>query len=194
MSTDISKRQLEIIEAAGKILTEKGINGLTTKKLAQEMNFSESALYRHFTSKEEIIVSMLNYLALNMDQHSIELENKNPIEQLKNFFQNQFRFFESQPYFVIAVFSEGLLEESEKINQAIKNLMNKRMQLLKPIIQIGQEKGAITNDLDSDELIHILMGSVRLFMLKWRMSKFEFDIQTEGNKMLTSILKLIQTK
>ena len=194
MSTDISKRQLEIIEAAGKILTEKGINGLTTKKLAQEMNFSESALYRHFTSKEEIIVCMLNYLALNMDQHSIELENKNPIEQLKNFFQNQFRFFESQPYFVIAVFSEGLLEESEKINHAIKNLMNKRMQLLKPIIQIGQEKGAITNDLDSDELIHILMGSVRLFMLKWRMSKFEFDIQTEGNKMLTSILKLIQTK
>ena len=194
MSTDISKRQLEIIEAAGKILTEKGINGLTTKKLAQEMNFSESALYRHFTSKEEIIVCMLNYLALNMDQHSIELENKNPIEQLKNFFQNQFRFFESQPYFVIAVFSEGLLEESEKINQAIKNLMIKRMQLLKPIIQIGQEKGAIINDLDSDELIHILMGSVRLFMLKWRMSKFEFDIQTEGNKMLTSILKLIQTK
>ncbi len=194
MSTDISKRQLEIIEAAGKILTEKGINGLTTKKLAQEMNFSESALYRHFSNKEEIIVCMLNYLALNMDQHSIELENKNPIEQLKNFFQNQFRFFESQPYFVIAVFSEGLLEESEKINHAIKSLMNKRMQLLKPIIQIGQEKRAITNDLDSDELIHILMGSVRLFMLKWRMSKFEFDIQTEGNKMLTSILKLIQTK
>ena len=194
MSTDISKRQLEIIEAAGKILTEKGINGLTTKKLAQEMNFSESALYRHFSNKEEIIVCMLNYLALNMDQHTTELENKNPIEQLKNFFQNQFRFFESKPYFVIAVFSEGLLEESEKINHAIKSLMNKRMQLLKPIIQIGQEKGAITNDLDSDELIHILMGSVRLFMLKWRMSKFEFDIQTEGNKMLTSILKLIQTK
>lgn len=194
MSTDISKRQLEIIEAAGKILTEKGINGLTTKKLAQEMNFSESALYRHFSNKEEIIVCMLNYLALNMDQHTTELENKNPIEQLKNFFQNQFRFFESQPYFVIAVFSEGLLEESEKINHAIKSLMNKRMQLLKPIIQIGQEKRAITNDLDSDELIHILMGSVRLFMLKWRMSKFEFDIQTEGNKMLTSILKLIQTK
>lgn len=194
MSTDISKRQLEIIEAAGKILTEKGINGLTTRKLAQEMNFSESALYRHFSNKEEIIVCMLNYLALNMDQHTTELENKNPIEQLKNFFQNQFRFFESQPYFVIAVFSEGLLEESEKINHAIKSLMNKRMQLLKPIIQIGQEKGAITNDLDSDELIHILMGSVRLFMLKWRMSKFEFDIQTEGNKMLTSILKLIQTK
>ena len=194
MSTDISIRQLEIIEAAGKILTEKGINGLTTKKLAQEMNFSESALYRHFSNKEEIIVCMLNYLGLNMDQHSTELENKNPIEQLKNFFQNQFRFFESQPYFVIAVFSEGLLEESEKINQAIKSLMTKRMQLLKPIIQIGQEKGAITNDLDSDELIHILMGSVRLFMLKWRMSKFEFDIQTEGNKMLTSILKLIQTK
>jgi TetR/AcrR family fatty acid metabolism transcriptional regulator len=194
MSTDISKRQLEIIEAAGKILTDKGINGLTTKKLAQEMNFSESALYRHFSSKEEIIVSMLKYLALNLEQHTNELENNNPTEQLKNFFKNQFAFFEQQPYFVIAVFSEGLLEESEKINLAIKNLMAKRMQLLKPIILAGQEKGTITKDLELDELIHIVMGSVRLFMLKWRMSKFEFDIQTEGDKMLTSILKLIQTK
>jgi AcrR family transcriptional regulator len=59
----ISDRQIEIIEAAGKILTRSGISGLTIKNLAKEMQFSESAIYRHFTSKEEIIVAMLEYLA-----------------------------------------------------------------------------------------------------------------------------------
>ena len=48
MSKNITDRQIEIIEASGKILMEKGILGLTTKNLAQKMNFSESALYRHF--------------------------------------------------------------------------------------------------------------------------------------------------
>ena len=69
MTTEtISDRQLEIIEAAGKILTAAGISGLTIKNLAKEMKFSESAIYRHFTSKEEIIIALLEYLAQSMDE------------------------------------------------------------------------------------------------------------------------------
>jgi AcrR family transcriptional regulator len=55
MTTELSERQLEIIEAAGKVITSSGVSGLTIKNLAKEMKFSESAIYRHFTSKEEII-------------------------------------------------------------------------------------------------------------------------------------------
>ena len=58
----ISDRQLEIIKAAGKILTTSGVSGLTIKNLAKEMKFSESAIYRHFTSKEEIIIALLEFL------------------------------------------------------------------------------------------------------------------------------------
>jgi TetR/AcrR family fatty acid metabolism transcriptional regulator len=32
------------------------------------MKFSESAIYRHFTSKEEIIIALLEYLATSMDE------------------------------------------------------------------------------------------------------------------------------
>ena len=45
MIETISDRQLEIIEAAGKILTASGVSGLTIKNLAREMKFSESAIY-----------------------------------------------------------------------------------------------------------------------------------------------------
>jgi TetR/AcrR family fatty acid metabolism transcriptional regulator len=68
MIETISDRQLEIIEAAGKILTASGVSGLTIKNLAKEMKFSESAIYRHFTSKEEIIIALLEYLAISMDE------------------------------------------------------------------------------------------------------------------------------
>ena len=37
MTLEISSRQLEIIEAAGKILTTSGVSGLTIKNLAKEM-------------------------------------------------------------------------------------------------------------------------------------------------------------
>ena len=69
MTTAISDRQLEIIEAAGKILTTSGVSGLTIKNLAKEMKFSESAIYRHFTSKEEIIIALLEYLQFPAINH-----------------------------------------------------------------------------------------------------------------------------
>jgi AcrR family transcriptional regulator len=47
---EISAKQLEIIKAAGRILTASGVSGLTIKELAKEMQFSESAIYRHFES------------------------------------------------------------------------------------------------------------------------------------------------
>jgi AcrR family transcriptional regulator len=65
---EITTRQSEIIDAAGKILTTSGVSGLTIKNLAKEMQFSESAIYRHFESKEDIILAMLEFLAKNMDE------------------------------------------------------------------------------------------------------------------------------
>lgn len=194
MSSTITKRQLEIIEAAGKIMTDKGVSGLTTKKLASEMNFSESALYRHFKSKEEIIISMLKFLASNMSLLAVDQDEQSATSQLRQFFSKQFEFFNQKPHFVIAVFAEGLLEESEGINQAIQQVMASRIQVLSPIILKGQETEEFTKALKVEDLIHVIMGSMRLFIFKWRMSRFEFDIIKEGEQKMNSIIQLIQNK
>ncbi|MBL0287318.1 MAG: TetR/AcrR family transcriptional regulator, partial [Bacteroidetes bacterium] len=134
MTAVISDRQLEIIEAAGKILTASGISGLTIKNLAKEMKFSESAIYRHFTSKEEIIISLLEYLAKSMDErytNAISLE-QSPEEKFTTLFQNQFSFFKKNPHFVVAVFSDGLMEESQRINETILKIMGVKMKHLMP--------------------------------------------------------------
>ena len=94
MSTEISIRQLEIIEAAGKILTTSGVGGLTTKNLAKEMQFSESALYRHYPNKEEIVIALLEYLATNMDErfsNGLSIIQK-PEENLFHCFEISFHF------------------------------------------------------------------------------------------------------
>lgn len=190
----ISDRQLEIIEAAGKILTSSGVSGLTIKNLAKEMNFSESAIYRHFTSKEEIIVAMLDYLADNMDYRYSEVISSSqlPVEKLTTLFQNQFSFFKKNPHFVVAVFSDGLMEESQRINETILKIMSIKMKHLTPIVIEGQQKGIFTNSVTSDELIHIIMGTFRLQMFKWRIANFQFDIEQKGSHMIQSLLTIIK--
>jgi AcrR family transcriptional regulator len=192
---DITPRQLEIIEAAGKILTSSGVSGLTIKNLAKEMKFSESAIYRHFKSKEEIIIAMLNYLADSIEEGLSNLNSlSDPEAKFKALFNEQFRFFKENPHFVVAVFSDGLMEESQLINEILLKLMNVKMKHLMPIIMEGQQRAVFTNAITTEELMHIIMGTFKLQMFKWRIANFEFDIKRNGDNMVQSILTLIKNK
>ncbi len=193
---EITPRQLEIIEAAGRILTASGVSGLTIKNLAKEMHFSESAIYRHFTSKEEIIIAMLEYLSETMDDHLVTWINPddNPEAKFKSIFPNLINFFVKNPHFVVAVFSDGLMEESQRINQNLLKLMNVIIKHLMPVIMEGQQKGMFTNAITTDEMMHIVIGTFKLQMFKWRIADFQFDISRAGNNMVHSVLTLIKSK
>jgi AcrR family transcriptional regulator len=193
--SSISDRQFELIEAAGRILSTSGVGGLTIKKLAKEMDFSESAVYRHFDSKEAVVVAMLDYLAANMDERlnlAISSSQKNPKENIEAVFRSHLAFFSQKPHFVVAVFSDGLMEESQKINAAILRIMQVNMKHLIPVILQGQQQGLFTDAIPADDLAHIIMGSFRLQMFKWRIANFQFDIAEKGESLLSNMLKIIQ--
>jgi AcrR family transcriptional regulator len=192
----ISKRQHEIIDCAGKILSKAGISGLTTKNLALEMQFSESALYRHFKSKGKIIESMLEFMAYDIDVRLSKAINPNqtPIVQFEAMFSTQFDFFAKNPHFVVAAFSDGLMEESKEINVAIKKIMVIKFKHLMPILMAGQKQNFFTNQINAKQLVHIVMGTFRLMMFKWRLDNFKFDIKKEGTAQIKSLLKIITVK
>lgn len=192
----VTSRQKEIIDAAGKILTSSGINGLTIKNLAAEMNFTEGAVYRHFKSKEEILLSMLEYLATEMDERLTTARKKgsDPEQKFIGIFESQLEFFSQHPYFTVAVFSDGLLETSEQINAAILKIMAVKMKHLLPVVFSGQQRGVFTTLLTAEEIINIVIGSFRLQMFRWRAMGFQTDIKIAGMKTIKALLKIIKTQ
>ncbi len=183
---EIKERQLEIIEAAGEIFTELGLAGLTTKNLAAKVGFSESALYRHFKGKEEVVLTMLKYLATDMDSRltNAVINVDGSENKLKAIFNNQFDFFKRKPHFLVAIFSDGLLNESKLFNEAILQIMATKKKHLLQIIKQGQKEKEITDMLSAEDLVHIIMGSFRLHMLQWRLSGFTFDLKLKGNRLI----------
>ncbi len=49
----------KIIEAAERVMREKGLARSTTKEIAREAGYSEGTLYKHFDSKEDLFLSVL---------------------------------------------------------------------------------------------------------------------------------------
>ena len=189
-----SKRQQEIIESAGKLLMEKGIKGLTTKNLAIEMEFSESALYRHFKNKEDIILLLIHFLSenINLRFETILKAENNAEEKFLALFLSQFQFFKKNPHFIVIVLSDGLMDNSEDIKKSIKKLIETNFAALKKIMTDGQESKLFNQEMEADSLVHFAMGTFRLHMLQWKLSNFSFDIEAQGMKTMTNLLTLLK--
>lgn len=189
-----SKRQQEIIESAGKLLMEKGIKGLTTKNLAQEMEFSESALYRHFKNKEDIILLLIRFLSenINLRFETILKAENNAEEKFLALFLSQFQFFKKNPHFIVIVLSDGLMDNSEDIKKSIKKLIETNFAALKKIMTDGQESKLFNQEMEADSLVHFAMGTFRLQMLQWKLSNFNFDVEAKGMKTMTDLLTLLK--
>lgn len=173
---------------------EKGIKGLTIKILAKEMGFSESAIYRHFESKEDIIVLLFNALGESFQERLNEIANRKipAIEKIECIFESQFRYISQNPYFVVAVLSEDLFFETDKIKEALLQVFNFKTSLITSIIEEGKANNEIRTDIPTENLWHVIIGTFRLQMLKWRFSKFSYDLQAEGRKTIDTITQLIK--
>lgn len=63
LTPPLTPRQREILSTAAELLRTEGLTGLTVRRLAAEMGFSEAALYRHFAGKEELLVALMGRMA-----------------------------------------------------------------------------------------------------------------------------------
>jgi AcrR family transcriptional regulator len=57
-----TRRQEEILDRTLELVREGGLAGLTMKKIADRVGFTEAALYRHFANKEALLLGLVGRL------------------------------------------------------------------------------------------------------------------------------------
>lgn len=195
--TKFSERQIEIMEAATKIIDERGIQDLTIKTLAAELNLSEAALYRHFKSKNEILHGLLTYFIEEMKgrlDFILSNKNRNPSELLYDLFESQLRTFVQRPSVVSVIFSESIFQFNKELSDTIAAMMELMQKHIESIVKKGQEVGLFNKIVGVSTTTTIIMGGMRITVLKWKLSGHHSDLIRDGNKVLAGILKMIETK
>lgn len=192
----ISERQKEIIEATGMILTEQGVSGLTTKNLAARMNFSESALYRHFRNKTDILVVHIRYLFNNVRERleGIPVAENTVQRSLEMFMESQFRFLSQNRHFVVAMLSETLLDEGSPVREVCLEMFAYVQQFFSNLMRKGIATGEIGLRFSPEAVFHCVMGAFRAVMLRWKLSDFGFDLEEEGNRIMKEVIQMALNK
>ena len=194
MTTEITDRQKEIIDVSLQLIAENGIQGLTIKNIANKIGFTESAIYRHYENKIQILIAILDYFKENSDSFFLKETQRveSSIIKIERLFLSHFNRFTSKPSLVAVIFSEEIFRNETVLVEKIQEIMKSNTQSLTSIIETGQKNNEIRTDIEATYLSTIVLGSLRMFVKKWQMSNFSFDLIGKGSEFINSIKILIQ--
>ncbi len=187
-----TERQTQIIEASIEIISQKGIQGLTIKNLSKKIGISEPAIYRHFDSKTEILVTILN----NFKEMATFLgglmkeNNSSATEKIEFMFSRIIDVFSETPSFISVIFSEEIFKNEDVLKKKIVEIMDMNEQIVEQIIKKGQDKGEVRTDINCKNLALIVMGSLRFRVKQWDLKDNRGNLRKEGNDLINS-LKII---
>lgn len=170
-----SERVIEIADAALQIITRDGLSGFTTKKLAQLVGLSEGTIFKHFSSKDQIISASVDRLRDLIAENTEKLP-ENPIEKVEAIFRRRMNFAIQFPGYMELILSDELLKSgSNEIVKKIMTIRNAATSLILSCFVEAKELGLLKDELDPDILIMILQGTVQAFLASKTTNTFLID-------------------
>jgi AcrR family transcriptional regulator len=192
----LSERQEQIIEESIKLIDEKGIQGLTIKNLSKAIGISEPGIYRHFESKTDILLSILNNfkeMALMLSEMMRSFD-ATAIDKIDLMFSKMLDLFSENPSMISVIFSEEIFKNEEVLKNKIVEILNLQGKTIEQIIASGQSEKSIRSDIDEKSLALMAMGSLRLLVKRWDLNNQNFDLKTEGMKLITMLITVLKKK
>lgn len=190
-----SLRQIEIMEAATNRIDQFGIQNLTIKTLAADIGLSEPALYRHFDSKNDILLGLLNYFTLQLKSrinNISTLTDEKSGDKLRAIFNSQLQTFSEKPAIVSVIFAESIFRFDKKLSDKVTEIMDLMHNYVKENIKNGQEAGDYGKLINASTLTTIIVGGMRMAVLKWKISGNKSNLLKDGTAVLEGILKMIE--
>lgn len=190
MDISLLHRRQGIIISTIECIDEVGLQNLSTKLIAKREGVSEGALFRHFKTKTEIMLAVLDHFSQFDDaiiNSSIKMEF-NPVETLKYFVGAFAEYYDNYPAITAIVQVYDSLMCDPALSEKVKEILAKRSGFIIETVKSAQSEGLIRADIDSEIFESLISGGFREICLKWRMCAFDFSLKEKIVLMLDALL------
>jgi len=175
-----------IMDAAIKIMNEKGIGATRFEDIAKEANVTRGAIYHYFKSKNEIIFKIHSNMKKQMmglfeknvsDEIDPILSIKNGLKETLTKFQNDDNYRAIGELFIKAEFT-SLLKEDRELHLLFSKEKEETICEMLELVKRGQTSISIRNDIKSDAIVFALMSFYIGFITTWFLR--ESTLLTDG--------------
>jgi TetR/AcrR family transcriptional regulator, fatty acid metabolism regulator protein len=182
LDTEIRKEQ--IVEAALGLIAAHGVRRLSMAALARRVGLVPSALYRHFSSKQEILQAAVAFIGQKATENLKSVQKMTPhsLDRLKLLLTEVIKMIRELQAMPRIIFSEGISTDHPEAKQQAYGMLQGVFKRIEGIIREGQERGEIRADLDAKSLAVIFWGMVPAAVILWHVSDGQFDVTRHAEK------------
>ena len=174
----------KIIDAATKVFAKKGFYNAKVSEIAQEAGIADGTIYIYFKHKDDILISLfeekMQEVLDNMKQQ-ISLES-DPLKKIEKFALVHLKLIQDNKD--IAEIIQVELRQSSKFMKNYHNIkFFEYLDLIGHIIQEGQEKGLVREDILPGIAKRAFFGALDEMSRFWVLSKKpKYDIETASRQ------------
>lgn len=188
-------RKERLVLSAVDVIDRLGFQGLTTKEIAKREGVTEATLFRHFKTKNELLLAVLDHYS-QYDADIIEstkLRNMNSIEAITYFINSYVEYYENYPAITAVTQEYGTFSAEPDLAVKIRTILANRIKNLQELIEEAQQKGEIQSAIQSEQLVDVIWGLFRFICLKWRFNHFNFPLKEYTLSTLEMVLTAHRT-
>jgi len=173
-------RQRQIVDAARKVIIKYGSEHVTVKRIAKEVGISETAIYRHFKSKKDILSLLADHIEDSLVGDITRAAAKgyaSPLEVLDSVLRSHLSAIEQRRGISFQVIAEIISLGDKKLNKKITNIISKYISRLKDLLAEGVKAGEVREDIDPEAAATVLFGIIQGLVNIWALGNYSFDLQ-----------------
>ena len=141
---------------------------ITTAAIAQHMNLTQGALFRHFPNKEAIWQATMEWVAQRLlariDRAAVGIES--PLAAMQAMFMSHIEFVVEHPGVPRMIFGELQRAESTPAKQMVRTLIQRYGERLHLLIEKGKSCGELSATLDADAAVTLFIGTIQGLVLQ----------------------------
>lgn len=179
MRNNILHRRDRLIITTIEIIDELGIQGLSTREIAKRQGVSEATLFRHYKSKNELLIAVLDYFS-QFDEdifYSTRLKEFSAKEAIYYLIGAIAEYYENYPAITSIMQIMDVLRYETELSDRVNEIFESRYRIIKQLIKDAQLCGELRPDANSESLTVLITGLVREICLKWRLEGREFPLK-----------------
>src|SRR5580765_1441816 len=161
------ERRLEILKALAEMLEAPRWERITTAALADRLDVSEAALYRHFASKAQMFEGLIEFIETTVFSlaNKIDAETQDGVAQAEQKVVMLLSFAEKNMGMTRVLIGDALVHEDERLQARINQLVDRLEAALRQSLRVAQAANAWHGDANADAavLISYVVGRWQLF-------------------------------
>lgn len=156
-------RQSEIIRVAVELAEEKDVGSVTTQDMADAMQLTQGAIFRHFASKDDIWLAVMQWIrdSLMKVLGKAAADATDPLDAIQRMFLAHVAFVSKHPAIPRIIFSELQHKKDGKMRHLIQELMSGYESRIAGLLDAAKEQSLVDAGLDSKSAAVLYIGMIQ---------------------------------